>query len=59
MFIKSKAMLNKDQDTKAKKLETDVPLSEKDEVKKAEHRLAKAQIGMKDSIKADLKNREK
>jgi hypothetical protein len=53
------AMSNKDQDTKAKKLETDAPLSEKDEVKKAEHRLNKVQKGMKDSVKSDLKNREK
>lgn len=41
------------------KLETDTPLSEKDEVKKAEHRMAKAQKGMEESVKADLKNRKK
>ena len=43
----------------SEKLQTDLPLSEKDEVKQAEHRVAKAQKGMKDNVKADLKNREK
>jgi len=52
-------MLNKDQDKPEKKLETDEPLSEKDEVKKAEHRVAKAQKDVNESVKADLKNREK
>jgi hypothetical protein len=41
------------------KLQTDLPLSEKDEVKKAENRTAKAQKGIKESVKADLKNRKK
>ncbi|MEO6522159.1 MAG: hypothetical protein ABIN91_10810 [Mucilaginibacter sp.] len=52
-------MLNKDQGKPTQKLETDRPLSEKDEVKKAEHEMAKAQKGIKDSVKADLKSREK
>lgn len=47
------------QDKPTKKLETDEPLSEKDEVKKAEHKVAKAQKAVKGSVKADLKSREK
>lgn len=44
--------------TESPKLETDMPLSEKDEVKKAELRTAKATASMKDSVKAELKIRQ-
>lgn len=42
----------------SEELHTDEPLSEKDEVKKAEDRTAKTQKKTDGSVAADLKNRE-
>lgn len=41
-----------------KELQTDHPISEKDEVKEAEERTAKKQKNADSSVAADLKNRE-
>ena len=43
---------------KKEKLHTEGPLSEKDEVKDAEHRTAKLQKAAQSSVSAELKNRE-